>query len=337
VTVSEETDMMNRIRPSCITSAIALLGFCVTAGAAQAADSAYPTRPVRLVVPFPPGGGVDATARIIGPKLSESMGQNWVVDNRSGAGGNLASEIVARAYADGHTVLLALDTMLTANPILYKMPFNVEKDLQPVVILAVSDQIVVVHPGVAAKTLKDLVALARQQPGAFRHGSGGMGSSNHLAAEQFKKVAGIEVVHVPYKGAGPSIAAILAGEIQMNISSTASTIGFIKAGRLRALASTGATRGKALPELPTIAESGYPGFEAIQWYGLVVPGATPKGIVARIHKDSVKALQDAEVRASMERLGLQQDPGTPEALVARVRKETAKWSAIIKEAGIRVQ
>jgi tripartite-type tricarboxylate transporter receptor subunit TctC len=234
-------------------------------------------------------------------------------------------------------VLLALDTMLTANPILYKMPFNVEKDLQPVVILAVSDQIVVVHPGVAAKTLKDLVALARQQPGAFRHGSGGMGSSNHLAAEQFKKVAGIEVVHVPYKGAGPSIAAILAGEIQMNISSTASTIGFIKAGRLRALASTGATRGKALPELPTIAESGYPGFEAIQWYGLVVPGATPKGIVARIHKDSVKALQDAEVRASMERLGLQQDPGTPEALVARVRKETAKWSAIIKEAGIRVQ
>jgi tripartite-type tricarboxylate transporter receptor subunit TctC len=329
--------MMNRARPSCITNAIVLLGICIAAaGVVQAAESAYPTRPVRLVVPFPPGGGVDATARIIAPKLSESMGQYWVVDNRSGAGGNLASEIVARASPDGHTVLLALDTMLTANPILYKMPFSVEKDLKPVVILAVSDQIVVVHPTVAANTLKELVALAKQKPGAFRHGSGGMASSNHLAAEQFKKVAGIDVVHVPYKGAGPSIAAVLAGEIQMNISSTASTIGFIKAGRLRALASTGPRRG-ALPEVPTIAESGYPGFEALQWYGLVVPAATPKSIVARIHKDSVRALQAADVWASMERLGLQQDPSTPEALVVRVKKETAKWSAIIKDAGIRLQ
>lgn len=329
--------MMSRVRPSCITNAIALLGICIAAGVAQAADSAYPTRPVRLVVPFSPGGGVDATARIIAPKLSESMGQHWVVDNRAGAGGNLASEIVARANPDGHTVLLALDTMLTANPILYKLPFSVEKDLRPVVILAVSDQILVVHPSVPATTLKEFVALAKQQPGAFRHGSGGMASSNHLAAELFKKVAGIDILHVPYKGAGPSIAAILAGDIQMNISSTASTVGFIKAGRLRALASTGAKRGNALPELPTIAESGYPGFEAIQWYALVVPGATPKSIVARIHKDSVKALQDADVRASMERLGLQQDPSTPEALVARIKQETAKWSAIIKDAGIRLQ
>jgi len=329
--------MMSRVRPSCITNAIALLGFCIAAGVAQAADSAYPTRPVRLVVPFSPGGGVDATARIIAPKLSESMGQHWVVDNRAGAGGNLASEIVARANPDGHTVLLALDTQLTANPILYKLPFSVEKDLQPVVILAVSDQIVVVHPGVAAKTLKEFIALAKQKPGAFRHGSGGMGSSNHLAAELFKKVTGIDILHVPYKGAGPSIAAILAGDIQMNISSTASTIGFIKAGRLRALASTGAKRGKALPELPTVAESGYPGFEAIQWYALVVPGATPKSIVARIHKDSLKALQHADVRASMERLGLQQEPTTPEELVARIKKETATWAAIIKDAGIRLQ
>jgi tripartite-type tricarboxylate transporter receptor subunit TctC len=327
---------MNRARPSSITNAIALLGICIAAGLAQAADSAYPTRPVRLVVPFPPGGGVDATARIIAPKLSESMGQYWVVDNRSGAGGNLASEIVAHASSDGYTVLLALDTMLTANPILYKMTFSVEKDLKPVVILAVSDQMVVVHPSVPAQTLKELVALAKQKPGALRHGSGGMASSNHLAAEQFKKAAGVDIVHVPYKGAGPSIAAVLSGEIQMNISSTASTIGFIKAGRLRALASTGPRRG-ALPEVPTIAESGYPGFEALQWYGLVVPGATPKSIVARIHKDSVTALESADVRAAMERLGLQQDPSTPEALVVRVRKETAKWSAIIKDAGIRIQ
>jgi tripartite-type tricarboxylate transporter receptor subunit TctC len=328
--------MMSRVRPSCITNAIVLLGFCIAAGV-QAADSAYPTRPVRLVVPFAPGGGVDATARIIAPKLSESMSQNWVVDNRTGAAGNIASEIVARANPDGQTVLLALDTQLTANPRLYDLPFSVEKDLQPVVILAVSDQIVVVHPGVAAKTLKELIALAKQKPGALRHGSAGVGSSNHLAAELFKKVTGIDMVHVPYKGAGPAIAAILAGEIQMNISSTASTIGFIKAGRVRALASTGLKRGSALPELPTVAESGYPGFEAIQWYGLVVPRATPKSIVARIHKESLKALQNADVRASMERLGLQQGPSTPEELRVRIRKETATWAAIIKDAGIRLQ
>ena len=325
--------MMSRVHPSCITNAIVLVGFCIAAGLVQAADSAYPTRPVRLVVSFAPGGGVDATSRIIAPKLSEFMGQNWVVDNRPGAGGNIASEIVARANPDGHTVLVALDTQLTANPSLYNLPFSVEKDLQPVVILAVSDQILVVHPGVPAKTLKDFVALAKQKPGAFRHGSGGIASSNHLAAELFKKVAGIDIVHVPYKGAGPSLAAILAGDIQMNISSTASAIGFIKAGRLRALASTGAKRG-ALPELPTIAESGYPGFEAIQWYALVVPGATPKSVVARIHKDSVRALQTADVRAAMDRLGLQQDPATPEQLVARIKKEAAKWTPIIKDAGI---
>jgi len=328
---------MSRVRPSCITNAIALLGFCIAAGVVQAADSAYPTRPVRLVVPFSPGGGVDTTARIVAPKLSESMGQNWVVDNRTGAAGNIASEIVARANPDGHTVLLALDTQLTANPSLYDLPFSVEKDLQPVVILAVSDQMVVVHPGVAAKTLKEFIALAKQKPGAFRHGSAGVGSSNHLAAELFKKVAGVNILHVPYKGAGPSIAAILGGEIQMNVSSTASTIEHIKAGRLRALASTGPKRGKSTPEVPTVAESGYPGFEAIQWYGLVVPGTTPKRIVARIHKDSVKALQNADVQASMDRLGLQQDPSTPEKLVARIKKETATWAAIIKEAGIRVQ
>lgn len=328
--------MKCRVRRSCFTNAVAL-GFCIAAGVAQAADSAYPTRPVRLVVPFAPGGGVDTTARIIAPKLSESMGHNWVVDNRTGAAGNIGSEIVARASPDGHTVLLALDTQLTANPSLYDLKFSVEKDLQPVVILAVSDQIVVVHPGVAAKTLKEFIALARQKPGALRHGSAGVGSSNHLAAELFKKVTGVDIVHVPYKGAGPAAAAILAGEIQMNVSSTASTIGFIKTGRLRALASTGAKRGSATPDLPTVAESGYPGFEAIQWYALVVPGATPKRIVARIHQDSLKALQAADVRASMERLGLGQDPTTPEQLVARIKKETATWAAIIKDAGIRVQ
>jgi tripartite-type tricarboxylate transporter receptor subunit TctC len=329
--------MLSRVRSSHLVSIIALLGFCMVGGVIHAADSAYPTRPVRLVVPFPPGGGVDATARIFAPKLSEFMGQTWVVDNRSGAGGNLASEIVARANPDGHTVLLALDTQLTANPSLYDLSFNVGKDLQPVVILVATDQFVVVHPGVPAKTLKEFIALAKQKPGALRHGSAGVGSSNHLAAELFKKVTGTDIVHVPYKGAGPAIVAILAGEIQMNVSSPASTIGFITSGKLRALARTGARRGKLLPELPTVAESGYPGFDVIQWYGFVVPGPTPKSIVERIRNDSLKALQDADVLASMARLGFEPEITTQAELIARIKKETAMWAGIIKEAGIRLQ
>src|SRR6185436_16536855 len=184
--------MTSRVRPGCITNTVALLGLCIAAGLAHAADFAYPSRPVRLLVSFAPGGGVDATARIIAPKLSESMGQNWIVDNRTGAAGNIASEIVARANPDGYTVLLALDTQLTANPSLYDLPFSVERNLQPVVILAISDQIVVVHPGVPAKTLKEFIALAKQKPGALRNGSAGVGSSNHLAAELLKWVTKID-------------------------------------------------------------------------------------------------------------------------------------------------
>jgi tripartite-type tricarboxylate transporter receptor subunit TctC len=320
-----------------ITNTIAFLACCIVAGVAHAADSSYPSRPIRFVVPFSPGGGSDAIARIFAPRLSDAMGQNWVVDNRPGAAGNLASELVARANPDGYTVLLVLDTMLTANPSLYKMSFNVEKDLKPIVILAAGDQIIVVHPDVPTRTLKEFVALAKQKPGQLRHGSGGVGSSNHLAAELFKKVAGINVVHVPYKGAGPSLTALLGGEIQMNISSVASSIGYIKAGRLRALARTGTKRSKSMPELPTVAESGYPGFKALQWYGLAVPGATPKRIVERIRNASLEALRNPDVVAAMGRLGFEPEPSTIAGLAARIKKETATWAGVIKDARIRLR
>lgn len=307
------------------------LGIAGSAGSAE-----YPIRPVRMVVSFAPGGGVDTTARIYAPKLSEAMGHHWVVDNRAGAAGNIASEIVAGASPDGQTVLVALDTQLTANPSLYKLPFSVEKDLQPVVILAVSDQVLVLNNSVAAKSVKEFVALARQKPGALRHGSAAVGSSNHLAAELFKKVSGTDILHVPYKGAGPAVAALISGEIQMNISSTASTIGHIQAGRVRALATTGLKRSKVLPNVATVAET-YPNFEAIQWYALVVPGKTPKNIVERIYRDSVRAMDMPDVRAAMEKLGLQQDRSTPGQLRDRIKKEAAQWSGIIKEAGIKLR
>jgi tripartite-type tricarboxylate transporter receptor subunit TctC len=324
--------MSSRARLRRIANVIALAACCFAAGIAQAADS-YPSRPIRFIVPFSPGGGSDAIARIFSPKLSEIMGQNWVVDNRPGAGGNLASELVAHASPDGYTVLLVLDTMLTANPTLYNTSF----ELQPIVILAATDQIVVIHPDVPAKTLKEFVALAKRKPGQLRHGSGGMGSSNHLAAELLKKVTGIDVVHVPYKGAGPSLTALLAGEIQMNVSSTASSIGYIKAGRLRALASTGTRRSKALPDLPTVAESGYPGFQALQWYGLAVPGGTPKGVVERIRNAALEAQKDSNVLAGMARLGFEPEPSTVAGLVARIKKEKAQWAGIIMEAGIKLR
>ena len=328
--------MTSRIRMSSITKAIALAGFCITAGAVQAADSAYPDRPIRMVVSFSPGGGVDTSSRIYAPKLSDSMGQYWVVDNRAGAAGNIASGIVARATPDGYTVLVALDTQLTANPSLYNLPFSVGKDLQPVVILAVSDQVLVVNTKLPVKTVKDLVALAKQKPGELRHGSAALGSSNHLAAELFKKTTGTNILHVPYKGAGPALTALLSGEIQMNISSTASTIGHIQAGRVRALATTGLKRSKALSDVPTVAET-YPGFEAIQWYALVVPGATPKSVVDRIYTDTVKAMDTPEVQAAMDKLGLTQDRSTPAQLRARIKKETAQWAGIIKEVGIKLK
>ena len=316
---------------------LACIVVCFLAGGTQAADSDYPSHPIRLVVGFAPGGGADASARIVATKLSDSMGQNWLVDNRTGAGGNLASEIVARANPDGYTVLLAIDTQLTASPRLYKLPFSVEKDLQPIIIVAASDSVIVVHPSVPAKTLKDAIAFSKQNPGALRYGSGGVGSSNHLMGELLKKVTGIDMVHVPYKGAGPAAAGILANEVQLLVATPASTIGFITGGRLRALARTGGKRGKLLPEVPTVAESGYPGFDVIQWYGLVVPSATPKRVSERIWKEARHALQDPDVQASMERLGLSAEPTTPAELAARIKKETAMWAGIIKDAGIAVQ
>ena len=329
--------MTSSARLSHVTNVLALLAFCAAAGVAQAAEPAYPTRPVRLVVGFPPGGGTDVMARLISPKLNVAMGQTWVVDNRTGAGGNMAVEIVALANPDGHTALLALDTQLTANPMLYKLPFSVEKDLQPITMLASTDMMLIVHPSVPAKTLKELVALAKQKPGTLNFASAGMGSVVHLTSELLKKRAGIDVVHVPYKGGGPAATAVLAGEAQVLLGTVASALPFIEAGRLRALANTAAKRSKWLPDLPTVAESGYPGFDARIWYALFVPGATPKSIAERIRGEVLKALQYADVQAAMDRQGLVLETSTPAELAARIKRETGTWAGIIKDAQIRVQ
>jgi len=323
--------------PTRLATRTLLAAALAAATAAHAAEPAYPNRPVRLLVPFAPGGGADSLARIVSPRLSEAMGQTWVVDNRGGAAGNLAAEIVARANPDGYTAFMGFNTVLTVNPSLYKLPFDVEKDLQPVTLLATAQYILVVHSSVPAATFKELIALARQKPGALNYASAGVGSPLHLAAELLKKRAGIDMVNVSYKGGGPAAAAVLAGETQVLFGSVASSLPHVKTGRLRALATTGAKRSKVAPDVPTIAESGYPGFEVTSWYALLLPGPTPKAIGERIRGETIKALQQPEVLAAMGRQGLDAETSTPGELGQRIRSELAMWAGVIKDAGIKPQ
>lgn len=318
-----------------LTALLLALASAMACGSAAAAEQNYPNRPVRLLVGFPPGGSTDALARIITPKLGESMGQPWVVDNRGGAGGNVAAEMTARGNPDGHTVFLALNTQLTASPSLYKLPFDVEKDLQPVTILATHEHIVLVHPTMPVKSLKELIALARQKPGAIDYASSGIGGSLHLAAELLKRRAGFEITHVAFKGAGPAIAAVLGGEPPMMVGAVPSTIGHIASGKLRALATTGPKRHKVTPDLPTVAELGYPGFENVAWLGLFLPARTPTTIVDRVRAEAIRALDAPEVQGTMAKLGLDRETSTPSELAARMRAEIVQLAAVIKAAGIK--
>jgi tripartite-type tricarboxylate transporter receptor subunit TctC len=322
----------------CLALAVAsMIGSLAAIAQSHSADTPYPTRPIRLLVPFAPGGGSDTLARILSARLSEQMGQTWVIDNRGGAGGNLAAETVARANPDGHTVFIALSTVITVNPTLYKLPFSVEKDLHPVVMLAGAQYILVVHPSVPAKTVTDLVNLAKQKPSALNYASGGVGTPLHLAAELLKKGAGIQMTHVAYKGGSPAAASVLAGETQVLFGSVAASMPHIRSGKLRALATTGSKRARSVPELPTIAEAGYPGFEVATWYGLLVPARTAPMIVDRIYREALKTLDHPEVQKAMAAQGLEPEPGDGATMAARIKSETAMWAGVIREVGIQAR
>jgi len=306
-----------------------------SAAISEAADIAYPTRPVRLLVPFAPGGGSDAMARIITPKLAEALGQTWVVDNRGGAGGSLAAETVARAAPDGHTVFLGFATVLTVNPTLYKLSFSMERDLAPVTLLATAQYILVLNASVPAGSVKDFIALARQKPGGFNFSSGGTGTPLHLAAELFSKRAGIRMVHIPYKGGGPAAAALLGGEVQVLFGSIAASVPHVKAGKLKALATTGIKRSSVVPELPTLDESGFPGFDVGTWYAFLVPAKTPAFIIARLRDEAVRAVALPDVQKVMAAQGLEVETSTPQQLAARIKRESAVWAEVIRDAGIK--
>ena len=310
---------------------------CSTTAVFAASIPGYPTRPIRLLLPFAPGGSADVIGRIIAPKLSEAMGQQWVVDNRGGAAGNIAAEIVARAAPDGHTVFLGLSTVVTANPALYKLSFSMEKDLQAVTMLTISQYILVLNPGVPAANVEELIALAKQKPRSLNYSSGGVGTPLHLAAALFQKRAGIEMVHVPYKSGGASAAAVLSGETQFSVSSIASALQLVKAGRLRAIATTGSQRSQLAPDLPTLVESGFPGLEVSSWYGLLVPSGTSTAIVQRIRNEAIKAVQAPDVLRALAAQGLQVETSTPQEFAARIRLDTKTWAEVIKSAGIKAE
>ncbi len=316
-------------------SAAALCG-CLAAGIAFA-QSDYPHKPIRIVVPVAPGGGTDYTARLIGRKLSEAWGQSVIVDNRPGAAGNLGVEIAAKAQPDGYTLVMPI-TSFPINPSLYaKLPFDTVNDLSPIVLAASAPLLLVVNPSVAAKSVSELVALAKAKPGQLNYANSGSGTTAHLAGELFKRMAGVDIVSVAYRGGGPAVIDLIAGQVQMFFSTIPAALPQVKAGKLRALAVTSSKRVPELPDMPTTSESGLPGFEVVGWFGLFAPAGTPKPVITRLNGEIVKILNIPETRERLSSHGLIPGGGTPEELGAFLKAETAKWGKVIKEAGIRVE
>lgn len=309
----------------------ALLG-CGFPAAAHA--QTYPERPVRLIVPFAPGGTSDLVGRVMAERMTEYLGQPVIVDNRGGAGSTLGTGIVARAAPDGYTLLIS-HIALAINQTLYaKLPYNAVKDLAPISRLGASPSVVVVNSKLPANNLKELIALAKKEPGKLNYGSAGVGSAGHLSVALFEHVAGIKLTHVPYKGGGPSVAATIAGEVQIAIPVMASAANHVKAGRLRMLAVTGSKRSLAFPDVPTAQEAGLPGYVYETWFGLFAPTGTPKAVIARLNQATVKALGAKDARDILFSQGVEAETSTPEALGKTLREDTETWARIIKSAGI---
>lgn len=313
-------------------AAIGTASFAIGAAVAQT----YPNKPIRVIVPFPPGGGNDALIRVIAPKLSEALGQILVIDNRAGAGGNIAAEITAKSPPDGYTLLMGFSTVLTTNKSLYsKVAFDPIKDFAPVTQLATAQYMLVVHPSVAAKNVNELVALAKSKPGSLNYASSGVGTPLHLAAELFKRRAGVNMVHIAYKGGGPASAAMLSGEAQLMFSSMAASLQHVRAGKLRALGVTGLKRSLLAPDIPTLDESGFRGFNVTAWGSLVAPAGTPRHIVDVLNAKTVKVLRMPEMREPINNVGYEPTGTTPEQLAQMIKTESATWAKVIRDANIR--
>ena len=314
---------------------VATLLAAASAGFAQAQQ--FPTRPVRLISPYPAGGGNDVLARLIADKMGEGLGQRVIVDNRPGANTIVGTDIVAKSAPDGHTMVLVPNSFVT-NPGFYaKLPYDTVRDFAPVALVALSPQMLVVHPGVPATTVKELIALAKAKPGFYSYGSSGNGSVGHLAMALFDMMAGVKMEHIAYKGTAPAVTELLGGQIPLMMSSMLSVLPHVRAGKLRLLAISTAKRSPALPDAPTVAEAGVPGYEATLWYGLVAVARTPAPILERLSGQVEKNLRDADIIEKLARQGVEPYHHGPQQFSARIREEIPKWAKLIKDTGMRVE
>ncbi|HET7159718.1 MAG TPA: tripartite tricarboxylate transporter substrate binding protein [Burkholderiales bacterium] len=320
---------------------LSVLATVAAAPCAQAAQNSpehnYPAKPIRLLVGFPVGGGADVAARVLGPRMSESLGQQIIVDNRPGAGSAIASEITAKAPPDGYT-LVSIGSSHAVNAALYpKLPYAPAAGFSAIAIVATSPVVITANPAVPAKTLKELIALARSRPGQLNYGAAGVNGINHLAAELLKRTANFDITLVPYKGVAQALPAVVAGEVQLMFATLPGSIDQIRTGRIRAIAVTSAKRANAAPDIPTVAESGVPGYEASSWFALLAPAGTPRTIVTRLNAEALKALQMREVQESLTRQGMDPTGSTPAEADAYLKSEIAKWTRVVREAGIRTE
>ena len=325
-----------RMRKASAVVAVAASVSCAGAHAADGTES-YPARPVRFIVPFPPSGGTDIVGRLLAQKLSDRLKQTFVVDNRPGAASTIGAAIAAKAVPDGYTLLLITASYAMSASFYRNLPYDPVRDFAGVSQVASGPLVFVVSPGVAASSIEELIALAKRAPGKLNYASGGAGGINHLAGELFKSMAGVDLIHVPYKGAGPALTAVVSGEAQLMIATLASALPQVKAGKLKALALAGERRSTAAPNLPTVSESGLPGYSADNWYGLVVPRATAGYIIQRLNREVHATLQAEEIRSQLQKLGFEPMTSTPGAMGEHLSREVAKWAKVIKASGARSQ
>jgi tripartite-type tricarboxylate transporter receptor subunit TctC len=326
------------VRPCCSIALRFVCALILALACAGANAQAYPSKPIHLVVPYPAGGPLDIMARAIGQKLTEAWKQPVIVDNRAGAGGNIGADAVAKAAPDGYTLLMGAVATQAINPALYsKIPYDAARDFAAVALVAQVPNILVVNPAVPVKSVRELIELARAKPGTLNFASGSTGSTGHLAGELFKTMAGVDMVHIPYKGAAPATTDLLAGQVQLMFDNLANALPNVKAGKLRALAVTTLARSPAVPDLPTIAESGLPGFDLTTWFGLLVPAGTPPEIVAKLNAEVVRALNSNDMRERLQRMGAEPPANnTPEHFAAFIRSEAAKYAKVVKSSGAKV-